>query len=316
MTRTILAWIFPTFELLDVTGPLGVFATANRLATENGEPRPYALGVVAERAGPVRSSSGVELVAARAGPAAELHTLLLPGGVELPLPLRPALRTWLLAQDARCERVVSVCSGARILAATGLLDGARATTHWVSCPLLARDHPKVRVEEDVLFVKAGRYWTSAGICAGIDLALALVEQDIGRRRALAVARELVVAFRRPGGQRQYSLQLEAQARVAPDLHELVDWIAAHLDHDLSLEVLARRAGTSARHLRRLFRTQLGSGPAEHIEKLRVEAARQALENGAAVLDVVARSVGFGSTERMRRAFRRRLGVVPTRLRET
>ncbi|MEQ1894446.1 MAG: DJ-1/PfpI family protein [Planctomycetota bacterium] len=308
MIRRVCAWLFPTFELLDVTGPLGVFATANRLAESSGEPRPYALELVAERAGPVASSAGIELVAARPrASVSELHTLLLPGGVDLGEPLRTTALLWLRACAVRAERVVSVCTGARILAAAGLLDGCRATTHWESCARLAAEHPAVQVEEDVLFVHAGKYWTSAGICAGIDLALALVEQDLGRRQALAVARELVVAFRRSGGQRQYSLQLEAQAQVAPDLRELVDWIATHLEQDLSPEVLASRAGMSERHLRRLFRAELHTTPAGHVEALRVEAARRLLATGVRELERVASAVGFGSTERMRRALRRHGG---------
>ena len=207
--------------------------------------------------------------------------------------------------------MTSVCTGAFVLAAAGLLDGRRATTHWRWCPQLAASHPTVRVDMDAIYVHDGAVWTSAGITAGIDLALALVADDHGQRLAAAVARELVVYLRRAGGQAQFSVPLEVQAAEREPLRDLLDWIVAHPETDLSVAALARRMHLSDRQLGRVFRAELGITPAEHVELARVEAARRLLETTTAPIEQVARHAGFGTPETMQRAFRRRLGTSPS-----
>lgn len=310
--RRVVFVLYPTFELLDVCGPLDVLAIANRLSAGRARYRPYAIELAAPEAGPVASSAGVELVAPRAlrGVRGSVHTLVVPGAVDLTGGLRPSLLAWLARRAPSAERVVSVCTGARLLAAAGLLDGRRAATHWESCAKLAAEHPRVRVEPDAIFVRDGKYWTSAGITAGIDLALALVERDHDRELALAVAREMVVFLKRPGGQRQFSAPLAAQSAAGTELDELLAWIPDHLDADLSVERLAARASLSPRHFARLFRARLGTTPGRWVEAARVETARALLEGDESLPDV-ARAAGFGSVERLRRSFERRLGVLPS-----
>jgi transcriptional regulator GlxA family with amidase domain len=205
--------------------------------------------------------------------------------------------------------VASVCTGAFLLAASGLLDGRRAVTHWRSCDRLRERHPTVCVEEDRIYVRDGKVWTSAGVTAGIDLALALVEEDLGRDLALAVARHLVVFLKRPGGQSQFSTMLAAQSAGDP-FARLHQWMAAHLDADLRVERLAEAAGMSPRNFARVYVQRMGRTPAKAAEAMRIEAARRALEEGGASIEVVARRCGFGDEERLRRSFLRRLGVGP------
>ena len=313
--RRVAIFLYPDFEILDVCGPLDVFATANRLAS-SPRYRPYDIQLLAQEIGPVASSAGAELVARRnlRGLRGDVHTLLIPGGVDISILDQASTLAWIQRTAKRSERVVSVCSGARVLAAAGLLDGRRVTTHWESCSQLASDCPQVTVESDALFVQDGKFWTSAGITAGIDLALALVELDHGKKLALATARELVVFFKRPGGQKQFSAQLSAQVDAGPELEQVVDWIHEHLTDDLSVERLADRAHLSPRHFARLFRSQLGDTPARYVERLRVEAARTLFDDGAESFGDVARATGLGSIERMRRSFERHLGVAPSEYR--
>jgi transcriptional regulator GlxA family with amidase domain len=207
-------------------------------------------------------------------------------------------------------RVASICTGAFVLAAAGLLDGRRATTHWASCRSLAERHPRVEVDPDPIFVRDGDVWTSAGVTAGLDLALALVEEDLGRRVALEVARWLVVFLQRPGGQSQFSAPLVAQAAQRRPLRDLQAWVAEHLGEDLTVARLAERVAMSERTFSRAFRRETGITPAVWVEGLRVERARMALEDSDAGVHVVARACGFGSVETLRRAFHRRLGVGP------
>jgi transcriptional regulator GlxA family with amidase domain len=217
---------------------------------------------------------------------------------------------WLRAAARRSRRVASVCTGAFLLAEAGLLEGRRATTHWSACAALGRSHPAVRVEPDPIFVRDGDLYTSAGVTAGMDLALALVDEDLGREVALEVARWLVLFVRRPGGQSQFSAQLAAQTAEREPLRELQAWISDNLDADLSVPALARRACMSERNFARAFRREVGMTPAAYVEAVRVEGARNALEVAAAPVEQVARQAGFGTVETMRRAFRRRLGVSP------
>jgi transcriptional regulator GlxA family with amidase domain len=225
------------------------------------------------------------------------------------------LVAWVRAAAARSRRVASVCTGAFLLAKAGVLDGRRATTHWSGCAELARRHPEIEVDPDPIFVRDGHVITSAGVTAGMDLALALVEEDLGREIALEAARWLVLFVKRPGGQAQFSAQLAAQTAEREPLRELQSWIPDNLTADLSVPALAGRACMSERNFARAFRSETGMTPAAYVEAARVESARIALETGGLHVEAVARRSGFGTVETMRRAFRRRLGVSPASYRE-
>ena len=309
-------WIvaFPDVQSLDVTGPLEVFSIANRLAIAGrpGRALPYAVSVVAPSGGTVTTSSGLAVLAAKLPPlAGPLDTLVVAGGTGTRGAMDDAaLIAWIGRAARRARRVASVCTGAFLLARAGLLDGRRATTHWSMCSALRRRFPGVRVEEDPIFVRDGNVLTSAGITAGIDLALELVEDDLGRAVALDVARWLVMFLRRPGGQSQFSVQLSSQLAERPGLRELQAWIADHLAADLSVDALARRAHMSARNFARAFRREVGLTPAAYVEALRVESARRLLETTGRSLEEVAAGAGFGRVETMHRAFQRALRVSP------
>ena len=301
---------FPDVQLLDVAGPLQVFSSANERAAERGLPPPYSPRVVGPSAS-IGATAGLCFSAipfpARATP---VDTLVVAGGQGVMVAADDReLVGWVRERAARARRVASVCTGAFLLGAAGLLDGRRAVTHWEYCDRLARRHPLVRVDPDPIFVQDGRVWTSAGVTAGIDLALALVEEDLGRPLALAVARHLVVFLKRPGGQAQFSTALTLQSsddRFAA-LH---DWIGANLDTDLSLHRLAARAGMSERSFGRRYAQATGMTPGRAIERLRVEAARQLLTETSIPVKRVARQCGFGTEETMRRSFQRVQGVGP------
>lgn len=294
---------FPGVQSLDVTGPTEVFAAAGGHRVE----------LAAPVAGPVRSSSGLGLVAEHAvadvrGP---VDTLVVAGGPGTRAAARdPEVVTAVGRLAARSRRVASVCTGAFVLAASGLLDGRRATTHWASCDLLARLHPAVSVEPDAIFVRDGDVWTSAGVTAGIDLALAMVEQDLGRAAALRVARQLVVFLKRPGGQSQFSAQLAGQFSDQAAMRDLQAWIVDHLADPLTVERLAARAVMSPRHFARVFRRDTGVTPARFVGRARVEAARRALEDTNQSVDAIATTCGFGTAETMRRTFLRTLRASP------
>jgi transcriptional regulator GlxA family with amidase domain len=315
LPRRIALLVFPDFQALDAAGPLEVFSAASfawQQATGSETPA-YALELVAREAGPVPTSAGYAMEAQRAvtqvrGP---LDTLLVAGGLGTGRAVADrALIGWLRRQAPRARRVASVCTGAFLLAEAGLLDGLRVTTHWQACALLQQRHPRLRVDPDCLYVREGRIWTSAGVTAGMDLALALVEEDLGRDVALAVAQRLVLYLKRPGGQSQFSAQLAAQAAAREPLRELQAWIAEHPADDLSVAALARRAGMSPRNFARVFTREVGRTPARFVEEARVEHARRRLETGAEGLDAVAAASGFGSAETLRRAFLRVLRIGP------
>jgi transcriptional regulator GlxA family with amidase domain len=241
------------------------------------------------------------------------HTLLVPGGEGTRRP-DPRLIDWLRDHAPHAGRLVSVCTGALLLAEAGLLDGHRATTHWRVCDHLAAAYPGVEVEPDPIFVRDGRVSTSAGVTAGIDLALALVEEDLGRDVALAVARNLVVFLRRPGNQSQFSAQLAAQTASREPLREVQHWITRHPEADLSVESLAGRAGLSPRHFARAFQAETGTTPGRYVERVRLEHARRLLEDTADGVTKISRASGYGTTEAMRRAFMKSLGVAPAEYR--
>ena len=301
---------FPSVQLLDVAGPLQVFSTANDLAAAAGRAPPYAARVVAQGEAGVVSSAGLGLAtAALPSAGAPLDTLLVAGGSGVRVAARDdTLLGWLRARAANARRVASVCTGAYLLAATGLLDGKRAVTHWSMCADFAVRFPAIRVEPDPIFIRDGDIWTSAGITAGIDLALALVEQDLGRDAALAVARHLVVFLKRPGGQAQFSAALASQA--ADRFSGLHDWIGTHLTGDVSLPALAAHAGMSERSFSRHYADATGTTPAKTVERLRVEAARRLLSDSRMPLKRIASRCGFGSEETMRRSFGRLMAATP------
>jgi transcriptional regulator GlxA family with amidase domain len=302
---------FPLVQLLDITGPSQVFASANDLVVESGGRRPYELKLVARNGAQVTASAGLKLSTVPLSlSGADVNTLIVAGGggVEAAA-VDPEITDWVRSRAKRARRVASVCTGAFLLAASGLLDGRRAATHWAYCAELARRFPKVRVESDPIFVRDGPVWSSAGVTAGIDLALALVEEDLGAKLALAVARYLVVFMKRPGGQAQFSTALSLQA--ADDkfgvLHE---WINKHLHEPLSLSVLADQAGMSERSFSRHYAQASGVTPAHAIERLRVEAARRLLSESDEPVKRISLRCGFGSEETMRRSFLRLLAVTP------
>jgi transcriptional regulator GlxA family with amidase domain len=310
--RRIAILVYDGIQSLDLTGPLEVFGTANRLLAHAGAAAAYTIEVIAPRGGLVTGMSGLRVAADRrcAEFRGRADTLLVAGGDVRAVMRDRVLLGWLVRASRRVRRLASVCSGAFLLAEAGLLDGRRATTHWGSVALLARRYPQLTVEPDLIFVRDGNVYTSAGVTAGIDLALALVEEDLGHDLALAVARQLVVFLKRPGGQSQFSSALAALAVAPGPLKDLPEWIVANLRGNLSVEALAARAAMSPRHFARVFREETGVTPAKFVESARLDAARRCLEDDALGLEEIAVRCGFGSAERMRRTFQRHLKVVP------
>jgi transcriptional regulator GlxA family with amidase domain len=309
--------IFPGLQGLDLIGPLEVFAKANE---ELGRAA-YDLTVAAVETGPVRTSSGLELTATASlgdlltQPGRPVDTLLVVGGDGTYAAVRDAVLVDGVRQlAARATRITSVCSGAFLLAQAGLLDGRRATTHWSACDLLADAFPAVQVDPDPIFVRDGDVWTSAGVTAGMDLALALVEADHDRDLALAIARQLVLFLRRPGNQSQFSAQLGAQMAERDGLRDAQRHVAERPDADCSVGALARIALMSERHFTRCFTAEVGVTPARYVERVRVETARRLLEDTDDGVEAIAAACGFGTAETMRRTFLRTLRSSPTEYR--
>ena len=307
--------VFPDFQLLDAAGPISVFEIASRFAgTAVSTDIVPSIRVFAASPGPVRSSSGVEMVARGLKPSGAIRTLIVAGGEGV----REAARcdktlAFVKAMARRGVRVASVCSGAYILAEAGLLDGRRATTHWRRTRHFLAAYPKVRLEPDKIFVRDGDIWSSAGISAGIDLALALVAEDFGDAIAQETARQLVLYHRRSGGQSQFSSLLELKTpngRFGP----LLTWAREHLEAPLTVEDLAEQAGMSSRHFTRAFMAETGTTPSKAVERLRIEVARQRVQSSSEAIERVAQLTGFRDPERMRRAFIRAFGQPPQSLR--
>lgn len=308
--REIGVLVFEDFQLLDAAGPISVF----EMPVRGMSPPPYRLTVYSLAGGVVRASSGVRMHSEKLPDSLTLDTLVVSGGEGT----RQAMhdKDFLNAirdVSSRTRRTTSVCSGAILLAAAGLLDGRRATTHWRRCPDMARLFPDVTVEADRIFVQDDKFWTSAGITAGIDLALALVEDDLGADVARRAARELVVHHRRHGGQSQFSVMQDVKL-LSGRFDPLIDWIRANLSGNLKVEQIAEQAGMSPRNFARVFRSETGTTPARFVEKLRLEAARQHVETTGISLNEIARKTGFGDAERMRVAFVRAYGQPPMVLR--
>ena len=307
--RRIVIVAFQGIQTLDVVGPAEVFSIADRLRNGNE----YEVEVVAADAAPVAAWSGIKLVPDRAISAVRgpIDTLLVAGGTGVVDAITDErLVRWIRSAAARSRRVASVCSGAYLLAEAGLLDGRRATTHWASCGDLQRRYPEVQVERDPIYVRDGAVYTSAGVTAGIDLALALVEEDLGASVARDVARWLVLFLRRPGDQAQFSTRPEWRPAEREPLRDLQAWVADNLDADLSVPALAERAFMSPRNFARAFRREVGMTPAAYVESVRLERARAELESGDASIEAVAAACGFGTVETMRRAFQRHFNVNP------
>jgi transcriptional regulator GlxA family with amidase domain len=301
--------VFPDFQMLDAAGPISVFEIAGRHAGAA-----LSIRVLAETSGPVRSSAGVEMLARGLRPAGPITTLIVAGG----LGVRKAAQStktlsFVRSVAQRGVRIASVCSGAYILAEAGLLDGRRATTHWRRTQHFLATYPKVKLEPDRIFVRDGEIWSSAGISAGIDLALALVAEDFGEEVSQQTARQLVLYHRRSGGQSQFSSLLELKAS-AGRFGALLTWAREHLDAPLTVEHLAERAGMSSRHFTRAFIAETGTTPSKAVERLRIEVARQQVQSSGEAIERVALATGFRDPERMRRAFIRAFGQPPQSLR--
>ena len=311
--RTVLIVLFDGVQSLDVTGPLEVFAGArDHLGKHAYQVRTASLG-----GAQVRTSSGLAIA-----PDADLRDqnqssppdlLIVPGG-EGARRRDPELVAWVRSHAPHAERIASVCTGAFLLAEAGFLDGRRATTHWSHCGALRDQYPAIEVDPDPIFIKDGNVATSAGVTTGIDLALALVEDDLGRDTALRIARALVVFLRRPGNQAQFSAQLSAQVAERAPLRDVQQWIAEHPADDLSVEALAERASLSPRHFARAFAAEVGMPPGRYVERTRLEAARRHLEDTAEGIEQAARACGYRTPEAMRRAFIEALGVSPAEYR--
>jgi transcriptional regulator GlxA family with amidase domain len=314
--RRVVLVVFPNLQILDAVGPHEVFAAANRRLDALGDKRSprYVLEVVSREAGAVSSWSGLEFKAPKAlrdvrGP---VDTVVVVGGEGSRAAAADRAYTDFVKRTApRARRVASVCTGAQVLAEAGMLDGKRAVTHWAYCDALARTYPKVTVESDSIFVRDGKVWTSAGVCAGMDLALALVEDDHGRELALTVAKWLVIFLKRPGGQSQFSVGLAAQATEHERIRELQTWAQANLASDLGIARLAKRVAMSPRNFARVFAREVGETPARWIEMARVEAAQRLLEESDDGVEAIAARCGFGTAETLRRAFLRQIKVAPS-----
>ena len=311
MDRRVVIAVFPSIQSLDLVGPLEVFHAAHqRLGTGGG----YRVEVVAASTEALTTSSGLQLLAHRsfASVRGPIDTLVIAGGEGARAAAHePGVKAWVRRVVPHCRRVTAVCTGAFVLASAGVLEGRRATTHWAHCGRLAHDFPGVSVTDDAIFVRDGSVWTSAGVTAGMDLALALVEDDVGSEVALAVARQLVMFVRRPGGQSQFSVQLASQLAERAPLRELQAFIADNPSADLSVTELAARVAMSPRNFARAFVAEVGVTPAVFVERARVEVARRLLETTRADVEAIAARSGFGRVETMRRCFQRCLGVSPS-----
>jgi len=301
-------------SLLDLSGPLEALRVASTFA-DRGEPSPmYECAVLSAHGGSVMTADGVRIATepVMTADGRALDTLIVPGAFDV-CDVRGDrdLIEWVRARAPRCRRICSVCTGTFLLAEAGLLSGCRATTHWLHCESLARDYPDITVDPDATYVRDGSTWTSAGVTTGIDLALALIEEDYGRRVAMQVARLLVVYSRRMGGQPQHSALLSLQEQSTTDAFgELERWIAENLTADLRVEHLAERAGMSPRNFARRYRQARQRTPARAVESIRIDAARRVLEETDDRLDEVARRCGFSNEEHLRGAFARHLGLSP------
>lgn len=303
--------VFPGVQMLDIVGPIDVFHEAARQA---GRLDAYQFEIISIEEGPIRASNGMRLYpdSVLSTASGDIDTLLVSGSPTISkMDDNEALDEWLVKQSKLVRRLGAVCSGALVLAKTGLLDGKHVTTHWNVSNQLARAYPKIKVEADQIYVRDGAIYTSAGVTAGMDLALALVEEDFGRAVALKVARELVMFLKRPGGQTQFSAHLALQTAERSVIRDSQTWILENLDQELTVEQLAAHTGMSTRNFARMFKQETQTTPADYVESARIDAARRLLEDTGNPLKRVADWCGFGGPNALRRTFLRRLGVTPT-----
>jgi transcriptional regulator GlxA family with amidase domain len=303
---------FDNVTSLDLVGPADVFSTAREVERAAGRPTPYEIVIIGLTRRPFTCGSGIVYTPARSlADAPALDTLIVPGGAGLRVPgPNRAISAWIKARAPHIRRIATVCTGIYGVAPTGLLDGRRVTTHWAHADAVALRFPRLRVQPNAIFVKEGKFYTAAGVTAGIDLCLDIVKTDLGPASALAVARQLVVYLMRSGGQEQYSEPLRFQAHSSDRFSELASWMASHLGEDLSVESLAARASMCSRHFSRRFKHVFGSAPGSFVESLRLDEARRLLSSGAGSIAGIAESVGFASDDSFRRAFERRFGISP------
>ncbi len=311
---------FTDCEILDVCGPLDIFHWTNVMLQHLGKTSQpvYSFEILGEQAGPVKTMSGMKIMADRVFSEAgeDFDTLIVAGGANaMAARENREMIEWIRRTSMKVRRVASICTGAFLLAECGMLDGHRATTHWLFCDRLAQEYPHVQVEPDRIFIRENAIYTSGGITAGIDLALALVEEDWGSEIANSVARVLLVFFRRPGGQSQFSSFIPAEAKTRMDVRELQGWIIDHPAEDLSVEALAQRLAMSPRNFARVFLKEVGVTPASFVEQVRLNVARSKIEQTKLPLKIISAQSGFGSDERMRLAFMRHLKVSPLAYRE-
>lgn len=314
--REIAQIIFNNAQILDITGPNEVFAQVNEfLAKSNGSNRPaYKLTLVSEKKGPVAMSSGLKLVADESFETfkpTKLNTLLVAGGSGVYEAMcQESLLLFVKAQSSTAARIASICTGTFILAEAKLLSGNQATTHWSRCEKLSRMFPEIEVKPDKIFIKDGNLYSSAGVTAGIDLALALVEEDFGRDMALQVAKQLVVFIKRQGGQSQFSSHLANESAVSGFLKDTLKWINQNPSQNMSIGILADRCAMSERNFSRVFKREIGITPGKYVEKMRVECAANMIESQNMGFKSIADACGFKSEERLRRAFIRQLNIHP------
>ena len=312
--RLIVFLAYPEMGLLDLTGAQTVFWAASRYLTSSNLPG-YKLLTASLSGGLIQTAEGLAVDTVPLSDFANqtIDTLIVPGAPAIVLAIHNSVElvAWLKEASTKVRRTASVCSGTFLLAQAGLLDGRRAATHWAMCGLLKERYPTIEVDNDAIFIKQDSVWTSAGVSAGIDLALALVEEDGGRELALLVAREMVVFLKRPGGQAQYSQLLQSQTDEGAAFDDLHLWITQNLDGaNLTVETLAQQVQMSPRNFARVYKLKTGRTPAKAVEVLRVEAARRLLEDSERNIDQISRLCGFGDEERMRLTFQRNLGVSP------
>lgn len=318
MPLTVDIVIYDGFKALEAIGSLSVFTYANIHLERRGLPGRYDVKLASTRRGEIVSDTGVTLKAEkRIDTIALPHTAIIVGAwqIEEAVGAAPDIVQWVEAATGRMARTAALCSGAFFLAAAGLLDGKRATTHWAVADALKERYPAVRVDADCIFIREGNLWTSAGVTAGIDLALALVEEDFGLDVALDVARDLVVYLKRPGGQSQFSSHLVSQATHNPGIRDVQDWILANLQRELSPAEMAERVSMSVRNFNRSFKRETGTTPSTFLTRARVEAARRMLEEGNLPAKTIAANSGFKTYEAMRKAFQQALGITPLTYRE-
>ena len=316
--RTVDIIIYPGFKALEAIGPLKVFDYTNTCLRQRQRPDGYEVAIASTKTGSITSDSLMSLQATKAISMLALPDLAMIVGapdIEKALLDSPEIVEWVTNAAPKIQRLAALCTGSFFLAEGGALDGLRATTHWRFSELLRKKYPAVKVDADAIFIREGNIWTSAGVTAGMDLALAIVEEDFGPEIALEVARDLVIYLKRPGGQSQFSVHLSSQMTTHPSIRQLQSWIMSHLDEDLNVPKLAARVAMSERNFTRVFQRETANSPAEFIESARFEVARRMLEENNAPLKLIVLKTGFRTEEKMRRVFQKKIGVTPKVYRE-